>query len=1159
MRTQAWAWALLFLLTAQSFDSRASGREQSEACVLYVGNQSQEDASAWRKLGYVLVEKKDLQQLNSEAYSKILDDRHFALMRTKDKDQFWLSLNQGLSSPYWIPATFQVPPPQKQISTSYSCENIQAQLGILRNTRRAIIETENLLAKRRVSQTRGELILNLEYSYLIHNGFYKYNLAEAKATYLDLLARIRPLQQNKDFFSAWAKVRNLVYSKEADFKLQYCRDNPVMMDAVLGRCTNCVGETYLLAALFEDAGFRPPTGWQFQIQTFRDHIRPVIANAESKKTYDLATGGIGRFKGAILNSEQLYAQLWLGHSTLRPANEIKFVESIPQTYINKPLACLFGTGNRPKKQASALNLALCDRFSEADPPESDDNQSKAKQFSYDEDDPRLTEASKAWSSGGQKSLLEAGLDFIGWIKDGMRGTPWKFSSDILKVAETLAEPEKAQLILSYHENSFTRPVQEVFSVTYLFRKLGFAHLIDAPTRSKEKEWNARRIILPWVLSQGKAGSKLDYLYSNEFFFENDTNKPLFAFKRNELSVFDSNLYEILKEKSAAERVQIVLERIGKTIAHQAQSVAGFNIEKKNTKETLDILLSTAMIPTYSRLEANMRFISNISDGLQTKAYTRTGEVLSYYADPNGSAEIEFEPIEILVRELTHLEQAENQISKIAVIAQRIQKNPVEFLRQVERLDQPNLYQLNFVFPLLDEYFERWVINRQKQKNQSVDFDVEPWRRYIEGSPISQRLIAEVLTHPQYYFTVEPDPEDQLPSIRPFDPVSIQSPKVQDLKISAVRRLPHVDLPQVVNRSHCEGKSSGLQVTTPAGFLFVECQTSGQSGEKQEQKDSRGQKNGSESDLLAADRMGQDSQLREGQQIAEQANGDEKFDAAALKINLSPRERDFPPALTEDIRLGQSLETSQQSLRNGLDPRQEVFLQPRTWKWLLGLARDRVRSVLSDPVGKILLHHASRNQLKEIIGSFPASELWTRFDIVDMDEPHLKLVPWSVQIDMNDHTLDYIRLSNLREAQRGVSVYGEFIHKAYFKVALSELRNGLKNGFQRVTVDEQYSAIVSKKNINPMSLLRAHGGTSNSAAILLRKGRFLGENIVAVELLDSAGTSQDLETFIGLYRDDIREKANWRRILEFDCLVGQMWSCRPENPLPSDSDAIQLSK
>ena len=317
-----------------------------------------------------------------------------------------------------------------------------------------------------IARPLGTAVLDLERSYLVTAGAARFEVNATKSKYLTLLDGVIALRRlyPDDFYTLWTEVRKLVYSR-AQTHITYCIEKPSMAHALVDGCVNCVGETYLMVALFLDARVRPPAGYRLGAQDFRDHLRPVLYHEGSRQTYDLATGGVGPFRSSIVTAPALWRALFLGASSARTATETELVRATPIEFVYRDEDCTRGswpTLRGPETSADLNGLSGCRYFRLPDQVVAarSDNEAKTTEVTFNE---KAVGATAQRRSGGRSNTIG------------------EWAEVFTAVAPNLIPQEREIFERVIRRGVTDDDFADIADEGDLVRQFGFGHLLHRPT------------------------------------------------------------------------------------------------------------------------------------------------------------------------------------------------------------------------------------------------------------------------------------------------------------------------------------------------------------------------------------------------------------------------------------------------------------------------------------------------------------------------------------------------------------------------------------------------------------------------------------------------------------------------------------------------------
>lgn len=702
LHSPGWAFAQADRLPASS---------EVPLCVLYVQDPKIENESSWRERGYRLVERRDLLSLPTREIGRLLDDTHFSLIRRSQKSEFWMSLSRGQVEEQWNPLIMQAPAVGQDVALGYGCSHLQERLDFFRETRRALINAMKLSVGRTSDQLRGEVILDLERSFFVHKGRYEYADTSAKERYRRILNEVRPLSAQTDFFQAWFEVRRRVYGPRGDV-INYCGGVATMTEAMVKSCTNCVGETYLLMALFQDAGFRPPAGWELGVQFFNDHLRPVLYHPQNVKTFDLVSGAIGKVEAPVLGPEQIEIQLWLGQSALRPASEVKFMRSQTSRYLYRPANCHLKSTRREFQAAEWTQIENCGTFPGSAPAFAS-NASKVESVSSEESSENLAFSGAASASEEDTEMLFRALKY-------MRPTLNALESKL--VQDILDGKQSPQTFLSQ------------FSVRKLTSALGYSYLLQDPRSSLDPIWQST--YLPRPIREGTAAEAMSSLVSSSVHFTERTagadyytmrrtnlEGDALAITNQEIIVFDSKLWGQIKDRGLLDRHRIVYRWVVEVQQQLREKLEKNLLLSLETGPLLNELaqedLSRSLVVYAHNQEAIKVWRDFFAFGVLNKDMRETPLARAFEGDLRVPSSAPF-------------------VRKLKQHLRTLSTHPVEVLRWLDSQEDS-----------ANDSLQRSLRGMGEMMVQISGADAEPpWVLRP-----NEDILYRVLTHPQYFFTV----------------------------------------------------------------------------------------------------------------------------------------------------------------------------------------------------------------------------------------------------------------------------------------------------------------------------------------------------------------------------------------------------------------------
>lgn len=256
------------------------------------------------------VEKIDSLQISNSSMlaAGISPERHILI---KKEDSFYLYttfIDEPETVKDWFPLSHRIEISKLKEKGYFSCNSVTKNLSLLKDLRKQTVGAIKEIYKKKQSEfSWGNYFLTYEnYLILKSRGLTKYSLSETKKKYEDLLLEFKnkfPISA-ETFFQDWLKAKKLLFSNQQQ-NIDYCRDNTLMTQALMAKCTNCVGQTSLIISLIKDSKINLPVDWILSVQYFKDHIRPVLYNKKESLTYDLVYTKFEKQKSAIALPEDL--------------------------------------------------------------------------------------------------------------------------------------------------------------------------------------------------------------------------------------------------------------------------------------------------------------------------------------------------------------------------------------------------------------------------------------------------------------------------------------------------------------------------------------------------------------------------------------------------------------------------------------------------------------------------------------------------------------------------------------------------------------------------------------------------------------------------------------------------------------------------------------
>lgn len=988
----------------------------SPKCTLYVnaGSEAQE-RQAWGPLGYTVVPRSALTQLVTAQQAMLLNNTSFILWRTDKTNQLRVSTTNGTYRYGWKPVLFNVPAAGQPLDARYSCATMTRRLPFFSDVRASLSDSLRLLAGQPTLKTRGEIILDLERSYLVRAGIpeFEENLSEQ---YLALLKRVRELKEQskgEDLFKTWFAVRKLVYGQDG-FGVDYCGDNANMSMALRDRCVNCVGETYLLSALWFDAGFTPPPDYVFKTQLFNDHVRPVLYNASEQKTVDLVNGLRSKAKAVIVDVKNLWQALYLGDPVaFRFPNEIKWVESLPLDYTYVDPSC---PNERPPTPSERKVALLLNR-----------GRAQAANFSFIQScgwfrPPGSKVPAFASNRGKTQSALTEGGDSEydggeGEIEDESRTMPLgaEDKAQLLELAKGASPGERTALNELVKSGGRISPrVRSAFSLRRVLADFGRADLIGRPEYPATSFPEMRPIGLKEF--QSNAQEPTVWTFKNEAsYLELALQRNVPQFQSFEFFLVDGPEWrQRLAGVSTGRKIRIIADAVLARVDEVGRKVQPA-LTSTDLRERLSHLDADTLYTYMDRLsEAVGLFQQQLGDApnLQSKS-------------PNPLRDAGFD--------LVFRGERYELVKELLQLARDIDASPIKVLQTMT--DNPNrAYRVARVINALDRLINK--IRSVHEYAPKIDFGKMEWTSSAQyENYLGNKLLLNVLTDPKYFFTAKPDPSE--PSERrQVNPKPLRD--LRDRKQEFARReldLPRINLPTYtgfVCPSGYRGLYHGLGFAVQCGAPTPLVGTS----DTQQSQDIAGlPESASVVDTPRPPRIPSDRE-QDGLSAREQ-DGESDFATASSQNNTDKPGRAAGETVSKRKPLPEMTPP---------DPRTEVHLDPEVWLNLLSVASIDFKS---ETLIKTLLHHAYRTTL---FAAFRAASYNANFMFLDSSDLGK---PGTLLISLKEWREAIVNPARFTEWARGntgqVNVYGAYAQEAFLKIARMELKKP-KRGYWVRTAD-----------------------------------------------------------------------------------------------------------
>ncbi len=750
--------------------------------------------SAFKKMGYLFYPESDLLQLDKVQTAKRLNDHQYIFRVDNGIPEIRLSITDGESSPTWRPLVLKLPTQLEvgfSANKSYFCSTLAGRMDFFRQSRKATEEAINWTHGIRGALNLGEIFLDLENTYFVYNGDESYNQPRAKQAYRDILSQANELVKNseRDFYNNWFEIRKLLYRKSR-FGIDYCLKGASMSSALVNKCTNCVGETYLMIALIFDLNLQMPAEWTFSIQEFSDHLRPVLYNASRHQTYDLTTGRLEPVRSALVSPLTIINQLLKRSSQLKFSDEVATIKNYPIDYTYRSLSCLINptyTGNQITQPSEMSDLASCDRFSDRTPPEHASNDVKTLDVQLqvpDQESSIFSGAEKLWSNLQTKDSLESTqIDF----------------ENLQRIALTLNTQEQAILNRVLRERHLTSEAAAYFSK---------ANILSHPTDTTSSG-DKSPLYIPIVFIDSQDSSQLNtFALFKQDLYSSGSSWMQFGFSgfclTSTILIKDKEFYEKLKPLNTSERIKLFFARFNNELSLTLSQVDSF-IPSATDRVFMATLFSPATKAALEKLSHELGILEDIQTSLKINRSD-----LGVYKPIDEDLSLEF------LRSLD-IAKLSDTVDKIREASKTLDAHAIEFVRW---LDQQTFVQ-NSQVQVSDQILALDMLDF-RTSNEPLKSLLHTSRSQFQTPKfrhIYESLLYQTLSNRRYFFTVTPDSEE----------VQLLSKNRKVLAAAQIEsaehktaRLPKVTLPHFpVSPSLCDGKS-GLYMLS--GSIAIECAT-----------------------------------------------------------------------------------------------------------------------------------------------------------------------------------------------------------------------------------------------------------------------------------------------------------------------------------------------
>lgn len=915
--------------------------------------------------------------INQHEFILTLDDENPKVYFSSKEHE---SVNQSSKS-YPLVINFKS---MAEFQERFNCSDLRASKNMFLFQRRGAISAFKYLSTGQSEMSLGETIIRMEHIYLYQKYGKTFNFNEVIAKYNSILAKVTQAQRLNStpdrFFTFWKEILEIIYNDDQE-NIDYCGPKTLLSDALISKCTNCIGETSLFLSIMVDAEIQFPKNWVLSVELFRNHVRPVLYDENQEKVFDLTYGSPSDKKAAIAPWKEFVFMTLRGYDTAFFAYEKDFLERYKPQYLFKPTICIsgFDLGYATRDQLVYFgDMSSCKSFSGSAPDHADNSGRVANYGDTKSKDPGLL--SKA---GGILSSIGGGIaQLIVKKKES-------FVPEYSNIKDQL-NPSDLKIVEDFESNNINhKKFADHFSKAPILDFLGiYPHSNQASNLIFEdlKKSSDCRILPPIKLSHkpSSLGISLD-------------NIDPYGIS---LVIGDEETYLKILSLSMVERYKFVISYFNNEIIKSAQKI--------------EIMFSGSVKQALLMQSADPRALERF----------RYSSLMYYYIVKNtlaycNSGRQKLNDVVITNSVIPSLKTYFNPLIEFKKI---ISENPsvvIDALTEIEN-NSPGI-ELNFIDVSGN-------LMSMKEVLDYIDKDLhKPFSRLFSD------VIDYLLFNPNYFFTGPESEEDiTFGKVRPFVPVlfkdlnaSLRGPK------NYVELLPKINLPKV-NAAPCRPDEKGYVMR---GVLVINC-GEGQGGlselEKTQFNDTTAKDLKNFKGNSLHEQAGLDQTTRRNSvQLPDNVNL-ENLQPSLLTdqvlMNGSPDAQKNLVIVNTDI-----------------DPRQEVIIEPKYWKNILHMistyrpdetavavaVHHLQRKSIEDVVANAFPPYLIGGDL--VVGSARIDHISKRSTFFEMgDEDRLKAILVSI---------DDAILHAKKEIARGIPL--EFDDNSYKAVAYREIINGLK--------------------------------------------------------------------------------------------------------------------
>lgn len=830
--------------------------------------------------------------------------------------EFSLSMTSVSPGKRWVPIVEHPTAYRLQkYRDQYSCQALTSHLKQI-----AAGRTQMLRAWRAISNpgserdfSWGHFFLEREHALLEQSGENPHDLEDVLARYDRLLSDFKTVTSRfSNVIADWVAVKHLLFSKDARH-ITYCSDFTTVHHALIEGCTNCVGFNALLIALFKDAKVPVPAGWELGFQKFNDHVRPVLVSVSAGRSLDISSSMSGKLQDPTYRAIDLIVLILRKGDPYFTDAENRAAKSLSPALLNKvSLTCLPRVDPGPLVRNQLFDftgLRSCRSFSSHPPPKTADLADQADS-SGEEPDDHPGDAGETRKTSKLRSLFSTAMGTFGsWYKSLNSKDALLSSADAEALSHLSADllPQEKELMLKTLKtqrtsNEFIR----TFSVEKLLNQIGVTAqtLSDNDAITLKMGHESGRIALqPFLVRSTEKPAVIKEFAGKVVSFEPVCASLRFHFDQRmvtQVGSIDPQFHDQMLLLPLTDRYLRILQEIGKDVGKFK------TLESQTPPITIKTVLQTDTAQRQLRLVTCAQEIFSEIRSFQGMNSKLSSSWLYMAAEKY----FETNPFNNLSQQIRSLGSSSRH-ARHEFLASLDKQSPEEGVQTADLL-------------------------RRMVKS---DLDIKNERSL---TTIHDGLLADILTDPDYFYTVAPLEEEKAEILsRPFYP---------QLKAEIQKLYQKADLDDVHPPSIAGLKCNGRTGFVDYGFFTLDCRSTETHPPQPGAEIANGTETVQRDGVDAGEASGRDSV--------------EKTDWASSDKDLEPSDK--PKLDPTDL------------ANMAFEYRKEVDLEPRTWALLFSIVNS---SVFENSRYKLLIHYMWRKRLDQM--QVPSedelpSELWTSF-------------------------------------------------------------------------------------------------------------------------------------------------------------------------------------